>query len=111
MKKLEFLHVLEQIAPVIMALVPGAQPFIPLAVSGMMIAEQAGVPGADKFQIMKQAVSVGAKTANLAAKREVINENDAVNFATSVASDVIAATKLIHTNVNAAIDTTTPTAQ
>jgi len=70
-------EVLRILGPAVLSVVPGAQPFIPLVIAGMTLAEETGKGGKEKKEIALEAVVLGAQTANTIAKREVVNAVEA----------------------------------
>ncbi len=98
---MNFLDALKTFAPVILAAVPGAQPFIPLVVAGMALAESSKKKGKAKKEIALAAVKVAAETANVIAAKKgdapVINADEAVAFADHVIDEVIVGVKQIST--------------
>lgn len=60
--------ILKVMGPAVMAVIPGAQPFIPLVIAGMTVAEESKKPGADKKQIAQQAVAIGIAAVNRTGK-------------------------------------------
>lgn len=90
-----FLSVLKVLGPAVLAVVPGAQPFIPLIIAGIQVAEETGKPGAEKRQIALDAVVLGAEAANLAAKRVVVPVDDAVNVAADSIDAIVGTVNLV----------------
>ena len=90
---MKWLDALKIIGPAILAVVPGAAPFTPLIIAGMELAEKSGKKGADKKVIAKEAVELGARTANTIANREVINPDEAVRVADGTIDIIVTATK------------------
>lgn len=102
---MKWLDVLKVLAPAILAVVPGAQPFIPLVVAGMTIAEETGKPGADKRVIAVEAVKIGAQAANTIAKRDVVPVDQAVAIADSTIDTIVGVTNLVKATTDAQLVT------
>lgn len=91
----KWLAILKVLGPAIMLAVPGAAPFIPLVMAGIEVAEMTGKPGIEKKEIAKEAVALGATTANTIAKTEVINSAEAVKVADNTIDAIVGATNII----------------
>lgn len=88
--------ILKVMAPAVMAVVPGAAPFIPLVVAGMTVAEESQQPGANKKTIAKQATKLGAEAVNLASKGKVhLEPAEAEQIADDVIDAVVGVTNLV----------------
>lgn len=92
---MDWLKVLKILGPAILAVVPGAAPFIPLIMAGMELAEETGRPGVEKKAIAKEAVKVGAEGVNLIAKKEIVNPTEAVQVADDTIDAVVGSVKLV----------------
>lgn len=92
---MNWLNVLKVLGPAILAVVPGAQPIIPLIVAGIQVAEMSGEPGAKKKQIAMEAVKAGVASANTVAKREVISVDEAAQLADNTIDAVVGAVNII----------------
>lgn len=96
---MKWLDLLKTIAPAILMAVPGAQPFIPLVMSGMTIAESSTAKGADKKAIALNAVQLGADTANTIAKKTVVDSGLAVKTANDSIDLIVDTTNKLHAQV------------
>lgn len=92
---MDWLKVLKILGPAIMAVVPGALPFVPLVMAGIELAEETGKPGAEKKEIAKEAVKLGAETANAVAHREVVNAAEAVAVADNTIDAVVGTVNIV----------------
>jgi hypothetical protein len=97
---MKWLDILKVIAPAVLAVIPGAQPVIPLVLAGMTLAEESGKSGSDKKAIAVAAVQVGATAVNTIKKEEIIPVDAAVDTATKSIDAVVAATNLVHNLVS-----------
>ncbi len=89
--------VLKVMGPAVMAVIPGAQPFIPLVVAGMTIAEESKQPGASKRDIAVKATKLGAQAANIASKGKVQLDPDAAGqTADDVIDAIVGVTNIVH---------------
>lgn len=69
-----FAHVLGQIAPLVLMIIPGVPPIlIPSIVNGIQAAEQFGGTGAEKKAAAIATVKSSIAVANLVAQREVVD--------------------------------------
>lgn len=97
---MDWIKILKIIGPAIMAVVPGGLAFAPLVIAGIELAEETQKAGAEKKEIAKDAVKLGAEAANAVAKKsgidtEVINPNAAVQVADDTIDAVVGATNLV----------------
>ena len=93
---MKWLTVLRVIGPAALAGVPGAAPFIPLVLAGIETAERSGKSGAEKKQIAKEAIRIGAEAAVIASKGKAkIDPAKAVQVADDVIDAVVGSTNLI----------------
>lgn len=90
---MKWLNVLKILGPAILAVVPGAQAFIPLMIAGMELAEETQKPGAEKRGIAREAVRIGAETAKIAGA--TIDPEEAVTVYERTVDTVISATNLV----------------
>lgn len=93
---MKWINILKIIAPAILAVIPGAQPFIPLIIAGMEVAEETQKPGVEKKAIAIEAVKLGADTANTIAKKEVIDPSLAVKTAESSIDLIVDISNKLH---------------
>ena len=88
--------ILKIMGPAVMAVVPGAQPFIPLVVAGIAAAEESGQPGADKRAIAKKVTKLGADAVNLAGKGKVhLDPVEADQVADDVIDAIVGVTNIV----------------
>ena len=92
----KWISILKILGPAIMMVVPGGQPFIPLVIAGIQVAEMSGQPGAEKKKIAKDAIKLGAETANAIAKKEVMKPSDAVAVADNAIDAIVGAVNIVH---------------
>jgi CHASE3 domain sensor protein len=92
---MNWIDALRVLGPAVLMVVPGAQPFIPLIIAGIEVAERSNQKGADKKEIAKDAVRVGAATANQIAKKEVVNVAEAEKAAEDAIDAVVGVTNIV----------------
>lgn len=92
---MDWIKALKILGPAILMVVPGAQAFIPLIIAGIEVAEHSGLPGADKKVIAKEAVQIGAATANQIAKKEVIDVAQAQKVADDTIDAIVQVTNIV----------------
>ena len=92
---MDWIKALKILGPAVLAVVPGAAAFAPLIIAGIELAEMTGKPGVEKKEIAKEAVELGAKTANEVAKKEVINPAEAVKAADDTINAIVGVTNLV----------------
>jgi hypothetical protein len=90
---LSFLKKLKVLGPVALMLIPGAQPFAPLILGAIELAEHTGESGQDKRLIGRQAVELGADAANTA-HPGAVDKEQAVAVYESTVDAVVKAVKL-----------------
>ncbi len=91
----KWIAILKIIGPAVMMVVPGAQPFIPLVIAGIEVAEMSNKSGVEKRAIAMEAVELGAVTANTIAKKEVVLPIEASKVADDTIDAVVGATNLV----------------
>ena len=92
---MDWLKALKILGPAILMVVPGAQAFIPLIVAAIQLAEETGKPGAEKKTIAKEVVKLGAETANVVAKKEIVNPTDAVAVADNTIDAIVGTVNIV----------------
>lgn len=102
---MKWLDILKVIGPAVMAVVPGAQPFIPLVVAGIEVAESSGKDGASKRVLAKEAVRFGAQAANTIAKRDVVPVDQAEAVFDSTVDTIVGVVNIVKANTDAATAT------
>lgn len=90
---MKWFNVLKIVGPAILAVVPGAQAFIPLLIAGMEVAERSQQPGAEKRVIARDAVRIGAEAAQTAGAD--IEPVEAVKVYDSTVDTVVLAVNLV----------------
>lgn len=97
---MSFIDLLKMIGPAVLSTVPNGQMYVPLIMSGILLAEQSKVKGADKKKIALEAVRLGVNGANTIARKhgkinDIINVDQAMALAVSSIDTIISVTKSV----------------
>jgi hypothetical protein len=92
---MKWLSILKVLGPAVLMGVPGAQPFIPLIIAGIEVAEKSGKSGSEKKEIAKNAVKLGAEVANTVAKKEVLNSIEAEKVADNTIDAIVGIVNIV----------------
>jgi hypothetical protein len=98
--------ILKIMGPAVLMAVPGAQPFIPLIVAGVTLAEETAKPGAEKKTLGREWTKLGAETANTIAKKPVVPVDQAVSVYDHSVDAIVSVVNIV--KANAALTSSAP---
>ena len=93
---MKWIDALKMIGPVVLATIPQTQPYAPLILKGIEVADDLAAPGAKKKEAALDIIRLGAQIANTATKSNAINADHAVLVASGAIDLVVRAANELH---------------